>query len=86
MADQHSNLIDLQASRARRLAEKMRSRSRLQEKFGREFLLDLFWYEHEREPTSQNELENFLETKGLPTMADSALFRGWLMRRLREDV
>lgn len=86
MADQQSNLIDLQALRAKRLAEQMRSRSRLQAKFGREFLLDLFWYENEREPTSQDELEKFLETKGLPTMADSALFRGWLMRRLREEI
>lgn len=86
MADQHSNLIDLQALRAKRLAERVKNQSRLQEKFGREFLLDLFWYEHEREPSSQDELKEFLETKGLPTMADSALFRGWLMRRLREDV
>ncbi|CAI8958894.1 hypothetical protein [Methylocaldum szegediense] len=86
MADQQSNLIDLQALRAKRLAEQMRSRSRLQAKFGREFLLDLFWYENEREPTSQDELEKFLETKGLPTISDSALFRGWLMRRLREEI
>jgi len=86
MADENSNLIDLQALRAKRLGERTKGKSRLHERFGREFLLDLFWYEHEREPSSAAELEQFLEIKGLPTMADSALFRGWLMRRLREEA
>ncbi|MBP1149196.1 MULTISPECIES: hypothetical protein [Methylocaldum] len=86
MADETSNLIDLQALRTKRLAERRKDKSRLQERFGREFLLDLFWYEHEREPASAAELEQFLEARGLPTMTDSALFRGWLMRRLREDA
>ncbi|MGX2039792.1 hypothetical protein ACWJKU_06610 [Methylocaldum sp. MU1018] len=86
MADEQSNLIDLQALRAKRLAEQSKGKSRLHERFGREFLRDLFWYEHEREPSSAAELNRFLESKGLPSMTDSALFRGWLMRRLREEA
>ncbi|BBA32290.1 uncharacterized protein sS8_0322 [Methylocaldum marinum] len=86
MADENSNLIDLQALRAKRLDEQRKQRAHLQVSLGKEFLLDLFWYEHEREPSSAAELKQFQEQKGLPDVSDSALFRGWLMRRLREEA